>query len=78
MEDRMKLFAPQDPIPARIVMPAEVAFDIGSLHTTIDNLARKLGCEACFSGHSCVFTLERDFVVNPRNFEVQARFEGHF
>jgi hypothetical protein len=78
MDDPGNIFAPQDPIPMRIIVPAEVAFDIGSLHTTIDNLARKLGCEACFSGHSCVFTLERDFVVNPQNLEVQGRFGGRF
>lgn len=78
MNDPGNIFAPQDPIPMRILMPAEVAFDIGRLHTTIDNLARRLGCEACLSGRSCVFTLERDLVVNPENLEVKGLFEGRF
>lgn len=71
MEEHMKLL-PQDPVPIRIAIPAEVAFDIGNLHRTIDNLARKLGCEACLSGRSCVFIQERDFIVNPQNFEIRS------
>jgi hypothetical protein len=81
MEGETGRFVPQDPVPlrpVRVVIPAEVAFDLGNLHRTIDNLAQRLGCEACFSGRSCVFELERDFIVNPQNLEVKGLSERRF
>ena len=55
---------PQDPIPCRIVMPAEVAFNIDLVQKTVLSLAERLGCPQCFSGSNCVFQLERDFIVD--------------
>jgi hypothetical protein len=45
-------------------MPAEVAFNIDLVKATISNLAERLGCPNCFSGATCVFQLERDFIVD--------------
>lgn len=61
---------PTDPIPWRVSLPAKAAFDIAAIHKVVDNFARAIGCEKCFSGRHCLFTLERDFVVNPPNFDV--------
>jgi hypothetical protein len=64
-------FLPQDPVPYRIVIPAKVAFDLGNFQKVIENFAREIGCERCFSGRSCLFTLERDFIVDPATLEVR-------
>ncbi len=55
----------------RITIPAEVAFDIGKVHTVIDNLARRLGCGECLSGRSCVLIQEHEFIVRPQDLEVR-------
>jgi hypothetical protein len=62
---------PTDPVPWRLSLPAKAAFDIASIHKVVDNFARAIGCERCFSGRHCLFTLERDFVVNPASLDVQ-------
>ena len=76
---------PTDPVPwleidrpIRVSVPAEVAFNLDSLQNSIANLAKRLGCEACFSGRSCYFTLERDYVINPQSLEVESIVRGGF
>ena len=64
--------------PIRVIMPAEVAFSLGSIQKGLASLARRLGCGECISGRSCVFTLERDFVINPGNREVEPLAERQF
>jgi hypothetical protein len=49
----------------RVSLPAKVAYDPESLKKTIGSLLGRLGCLTCFSGADCVFTAERDFVVDP-------------
>jgi len=71
MEEHMKLFPLQGQAPVRIVIPADVAADIGKVHTVVDNLARRLGCEGCFSGSSCVLIQQHEFIVRPENLEVE-------
>ncbi len=63
---------PQDPFPIlRVVLPAKVAFDLGSIQRVLENLSRAIGCEACFSGRSCIFQMENDWVVNPESLELE-------
>ena len=49
----------------RISIPAAVAADLDSFQKSIAGLVERLGCRACFSGADCLFTLERDFVIDP-------------
>ena len=48
----------------RVSLPAKVAYNPESLKKTIGSLLQHLGCPGCFSGADCVFTAERDFVVD--------------
>lgn len=54
----------------RIVLPAKVAFNLPELTNALKNIAERLGCKACLSGADCLFTLERDFVVDPASLQV--------
>lgn len=49
----------------RVSLPAKVAYNPDSLKKTIGSLLGRLGCPGCFSGADCIFTAERDFVVDP-------------
>jgi hypothetical protein len=49
----------------RVSLPAKVAYNPDSLKKTIGELLEHLGCTRCFSGADCLFTAERDFVVDP-------------
>jgi hypothetical protein len=71
MREHLPIGLPQDPIPVRVFIPAEVAFNIEQFSKVVVNLGRRLGCESCLSGASCHFILERDFVVNPANLELE-------
>jgi hypothetical protein len=51
--------------PVRVTLPAKVAFDLDAFQKTLINLAERLGCRPCLSGRACLFTLERDFIVDP-------------
>lgn len=69
---------PPDPVPwqaydqpIRIVVPAEVGFDLGSLQKGLANLAKRLGHENCLSGRSCVLANEWEYVINPASLEVE-------
>lgn len=53
------------PAPVRITMPASVAYDMGKLTEVVASLAERFGCKPCFSGASCLFMIEHDFVVDP-------------
>lgn len=55
----------------RIVVPADVAFDLGRLQKGLANLAERLGCRPCLSGADCTFLLEREFIVDPASLEVR-------
>jgi hypothetical protein len=48
----------------RVSLPAKIAYNPESLKKTIGALLEDLGCRTCFSGADCVFTAERNFVVN--------------
>jgi len=48
----------------RISLPASVAFNLGTLQSTIQTVLGKLGCPTCFSGADCQFVQERDFIVD--------------
>ena len=61
------------PVPeraVRVVIPAEVAFDLGRMKTVLANLAERLGCAQCLSGVHCAFMIERDFLVDPKSLAV--------
>jgi hypothetical protein len=60
--------------PVRIVIPASAANNLESLQKVIVNVAERLGCRPCFSGADCLFTLERDFVVDPATLKVNGAF----
>lgn len=50
----------------RVSLPAKVAYNPDALKKTLEGLLEQLGCPRCFSGADCLFSLERDFVVNPQ------------
>lgn len=56
--------------PVRVTLPADVAFNLDRLNTSLKNLAERLGHVNCLSGAPCLFTLERDFAVNPADLKV--------
>lgn len=51
----------------RVSLPAKVAYNPEQLKETIGTLLERLGCPRCFSGADCLFTFEREFVVDPQN-----------
>lgn len=55
----------------RVVIPAEVAFDLGKFQKAFGNLVERLGCRECASGVDCTFRLQRDFIVNPKTLGVE-------
>jgi hypothetical protein len=55
----------------RVSLPAKVAYNPDALKKTLGNLLEHLGCPHCFSGADCLFTFERNFVVDP-----EARFNA--
>lgn len=50
----------------RVSLPAKIAYNPDALKKTIGGLLEQLGCPRCFSGADCLFTFERDYVVNPQ------------
>ena len=50
----------------RISLPAKIAYDPRALKASIGSLLERLGCPKCFSGADCLFTHERDFVVDAK------------
>jgi len=62
----------------RISLPASVAYDPNALKKTIGELMQRVGCRTCFSGADCMFSLERDFAVDPQEGGILAHlFSGH-
>lgn len=58
----------------RISLPATVAYNPERLKSSIGELVERLGCPKCFSGADCVFSLDRDFLVDPAGkLEVSAK-----
>lgn len=57
--------------PIRIVVPAEVGFNLGSFQKGLESLARRLGHEGCLSGRSCILANEWQYVINPASLEVE-------
>lgn len=49
----------------RISLPAKVAYQPDALKKNIAAIMERAGCGKCFSGSNCLFTAERDFVVDP-------------
>lgn len=50
----------------RITLPASVAYDPKALKKGIANIVERLGCPKCFSGADCLFTTERELVLDPK------------
>ena len=50
----------------RVSLPAKVAYSPDALKKTIGGLMEQLGCPRCFSGADCLFTVERNYVVDPQ------------
>ena len=50
----------------RVSLPAKIAYNPDALKKTIGGLLEQLGCPKCFSGADCLFSFERDYVVNPQ------------
>src|SRR5690349_10343831 len=49
----------------RVSLPAKIAYDPNALKKTISGLLERMGCPRCFSGADCLFTSERNYVVDP-------------
>jgi hypothetical protein len=49
----------------RVVIPADVSYNLDRFQKTLANLAERLGCKPCLSGAACQFLLEKDFLVDP-------------
>jgi hypothetical protein len=52
--------------PIRITIPASVGFHVDKLRETMTTIGERLGCPKCFSGAACLFTIERNFVIDER------------
>src|ERR1700704_5787283 len=52
--------------PIRVSLPAKIAYNPDALKKSIGGLLEQLGCPRCFSGADCLFTVQRDFVINPQ------------
>src|SRR5687768_11115992 len=50
----------------RITLPASVAYDPKALRKGIASIVERLGCPKCFSGADCLFTNERELVIDPK------------
>ena len=50
----------------RVSLPAKIAYDPDSLKKAIGSLVERLGCSKCFSGADCLFSFERDYVIDAR------------
>lgn len=59
----------------RVVLPAEVAFNMDRFQASLKNLAERLGHPACISGQDFRFDMERYFAVNPATLKVEAQPE---
>jgi hypothetical protein len=57
----------------RISLPAEVAFDLGNLKKSLRSIAERLGCPKCMSGRDCLFSMERNFVIDLKSITAVAR-----
>lgn len=62
----------------RIVVPAEIAFNLDKFTKAMGSLAERLGCRACLSGADCRFHIARDYVINPKTLAVDALAGGSF
>jgi hypothetical protein len=58
--------------PIRISIPATVAFDIDRFHKAVVNIGERLGCKGCVSGADCLFTFQRNYVINPQTLAAEA------
>jgi hypothetical protein len=59
----------------RVSLPASVAYHPETLKKTIAGVLERLGCPRCFSGADCLFSLEREYSVDPRG-AIEARALG--
>lgn len=50
----------------RVSLPARIAYEPDALKKTIGGILERLGCPNCFSGADCLFTLERDWVIDAK------------
>jgi hypothetical protein len=50
----------------RVSLPAKIAYHPEALKQSIGSLLERLGCARCFSGADCLFTHERDYVVDVK------------
>jgi len=49
-----------------VSLPAKIAYNPDALKKSIGGLLEQLGCPRCFSGADCLFTVEREYAVNPQ------------
>ncbi len=52
--------------PIRVTIPVNVAANIKTLKTSLQSVAERLGCKACFSGADCFFELERQYLIDEK------------
>jgi hypothetical protein len=50
----------------RVVVPAKIAFDLGSMNKVTGAILGRLGCPACHSGWDIRFDLAREFAVDEK------------
>jgi hypothetical protein len=50
----------------RVVVPAEVAFDLDKIQAVQKDILKRLGCLACCSGWDIRFDMEREFIVDQQ------------
>jgi hypothetical protein len=48
----------------RISLPASVAYNTDALKKTIASVVERIGCNTCFSGADCHFSLERNLIAD--------------
>ncbi len=64
--------SPIDPT-IRVLIPAEVSFDLEKMKKVTAAVLGRLGCGGCHSGYDISFIHEREFVVNAKTLAVEAR-----
>jgi hypothetical protein len=52
--------------PIRVTLPASVSYDLKAFQKSLDTVATRLGCPACFSGADCLFQLEERLAINEK------------
>lgn len=55
----------------RIIVPRDVAFNLGRFQKSLRSVGEMLGHPQCLSGVHCLFEFEMDYRINPQKLRVE-------